>query len=86
MFGSSDNAAWGVDASKICVTYDAATGRLVYFINGSKYNEQTSALSFGNSASSSKFYAGGNNIVNIKKYLFFESALTDAEAITLTTL
>ena len=86
VFGSSDNAAWGVDASKICVTYDAATGRLVYFINGSKYNEQTSALSFGNSASSSKFYAGGNNIVNIKKYLFFESALTDAEAITLTTL
>jgi len=85
VFGSNPNDGWGNTASKICVTYNANTGRLAYFINGSLYNEQTSILSFG-THSTAYITPSANNLMEIKKYLFFESALTDQEAINLTTI
>jgi hypothetical protein len=85
VFGSGQNDAWSTDESKICITYDATTGRLAYFINGVKFNEQTNFLSFGDAVSNPNFQ-GDENIVNINRYLFFTQALTDQEAIDLTTL
>ena len=85
IFGSNQNDAWSTDESKICITYDSTTGRLAYFINGVKFNEQTNFLSFGNATSNPNFQ-GDENIVNINKYLFFTQALTDQEAIDLTTI
>jgi hypothetical protein len=85
IFGSGQNDAWSTDESKICITYDATTGRLAYFINGVKFNEQTNFLSFGDATSNPNFQ-GDENIVNINRYLFFTQALTDQEAIDLTTI
>ena len=86
VFGSSSNAAWNSNESKICVTYDATTGRLAYFINGSKYNEQTSVLSFTGDDVGSFIEGGATNLAEIKKYMFFTQALSDEEVIDLTTL
>jgi hypothetical protein len=86
VFGSSNNAAWNSNESKICVTYDATTGRLAYFINGSKYNEQTSVLSFTGDDVGSFIEGGATNLAEIKKYMFFTQALSDEEVIDLTTL
>lgn len=84
VFGSGQNDAWGADESKICITYDATTGRLAYYINGSKYNEQTSILSFTGDNINSFIGAGSDNIAEIKKYMFFTEALSidDCEALT----
>ena len=86
VFGSSSNAAWNSNESKICVTYDATTGRLAYFINGSKYNEQTSVLSFTGDDVGSFIEGGATNLAEIKKYMFFTQALSDEEVIDLTTI
>ena len=86
VFDSSQNDAWNADASKICITYNATTGRLAYFINGSKYNEQTSILSFTGDDVGSFIEGGSNNLAEIKQYMFFTQALSDEEVINLTTI
>jgi hypothetical protein len=86
IFNSYGNDGWNADASKICVTYNANTGRLAYFINGTKYNEQTSVLSFTGTDVGSYVEAGSNNLAEIKKYMFFTQALSDEECIDLTTI
>ena len=85
VFNAGQNNAWSVDESKVCITYDANTGRLVYFINGVIFGEQTSLLSFGSPDTSPAIGSDGN-IVNVNKYLFFNQTLTDQEAIALTTI
>ena len=47
VFGYNSNAAGSEDGFKICLTYDAGTNKISYYINGSLYNSTTSALTFG---------------------------------------
>jgi len=47
VFGFNSNDAGSEDGFKICLTYDAGTNKISYYINGSLYNSTTSALTFG---------------------------------------
>jgi len=84
VFGSAANNAWNVSSSKVCVTYDSKSGRLAYFINGALYGAVADVPKFG-VVSDAKIRAV-KDIVNIKEMQFHYKALTDVEAITLTTL
>jgi hypothetical protein len=87
IFGSNQNAAWGVDESKICVTYNSTTNKISYFINGTLFNSQTNALSVG-ATTSSNFgsFNTSANIVNMRDYRFYNESLSDAKAKAITTL
>ena len=84
LFGTYANDAWNVSSSKVCVTYDSKSGRLAYFINGALYGAAEDVPKFG-VVSDAKIRAI-KDIVNIKEMQFHYKALTDVEAITLTTL
>ena len=84
IFGASGNDAMNADQSKVCITYNASTGRLAYFINGSLWNEQTSALSFGSFTNVVMGNAGETTLLSIKDNKLYTNALTDSEAIALT--
>lgn len=84
IFGASGNDAMNADESKICITYNASTGRLAYFINGSLWNEQTSALSFGSLTNFVFSTAANTTLLSIKDNKLYTNALTDSEAIALT--
>ena len=86
VFGSNQNDAFGAEKSKICISYNASTGRLVYYINGSKYAEQTSALNFVGTNQTSTLDFGATFSGELNQYLFAETAFDDAQCIQLTTL
>ena len=84
VFNANANDGWNVEQSKICITYDSTSNRLVYFINGSIYGQQTSALNFGTISSGG--LNANNNVFETREHKFYTNALTDAEAIALTTI
>ena len=68
----------------ILLTYDISTSRFAYFINGSLYGYQTNVLNLGQTDYTS--IIPNNNIFEIREHKFYTNALTDSEAITLTSL
>ena len=83
-FGANQNNGWNAEQSKICITYDISTSRFAYFINGSLYGYQTNVLNLGQTDYTS--IIPNNNIFEIREHKFYTNALTDSEAITLTSL
>ena len=76
------------------MTYNAETNLLSYYINGTLYNSETRELSFPPSRYG---YIAGRHAktdlnpytsvsAEVKQYIFFDKALTDAEAVSLTTI
>jgi len=82
VFGNANNNGYTIGStSKVALTYDG--NRLAYFINGSLYNSAT-GVSF-NDVNTILTLQGSRNIAN-KQSLIFSTALTDQEAIDLTTI
>lgn len=85
VFGYANNDGLGEDSSSVCVSYDHTNYRLTYYINGDLYGYQATELSMGDSDSGGgQFRVNTGFLVNVKKYLFFEEALSDTEAVILT--
>jgi hypothetical protein len=83
IFGSSTNDGVNVGSqSKICVTYDG--DEISYYINGALYGS-TTGVTFDNADVAVKF-SSNRHIFELKKYIDFPEALSQADAITLTTL
>ena len=81
VFSSSPNDAFGADSSSVCASYDHTNYRLTYYINGDLYGYQATELNMGDSDSGGgRFRVNTGFLLNIKKYLFFEEALSDTEA------
>ena len=84
LFGANQNNGWNAEQSKICITYDISTSRFAYFINGSLYGHQTNVLNLGQTDYTS--IVSNNNIFETREHKFYNNALTDTEAIALTTI
>jgi hypothetical protein len=91
VFGYNSNAAGSEDGFKICLTYDAGTNKISYYINGSLYNSTTSALTFGDETYG--YIQGPSNLpttptsdvsVGFKQILFAPTAFSgnDSEILT----
>ena len=89
VFGSSSNAAGSEDGFKVCLTYDAGTDKISYYINGSLYNSTTSVLTFGDETFG--YIVGPSNTptatdvsVGLKQILFAPTAFSgnDSEILT----
>ena len=85
VFGSSPNDALDAETSSVCASYDHTNYRLTYYINGDLYGYQATELNMGDSDSGGgRFRVNTAFLMNVKKYLFFEEALSDTEAAILT--
>jgi hypothetical protein len=91
VFGFNSNDAGSEDGFKICLTYDAGTNKISYYINGSLYNSTTSALTFGDETYG--YIQGPSNLpttptsdvsVGFKQILFAPTAFSgnDSEILT----
>jgi len=91
VFGFNSNDAGSEDGFKVCLTYDAGTNKISYYINGSLYNSTTSALTFGDETYG--YIVGPSNLpttpttdvsVGFKQVLFAPTAFSgnDSEILT----
>ena len=81
IFGTSDNDAWGVDASKAAISYDG--NRLAYFINGTLHNSTTGIVFSGDTKPNFRV-SNSSPSYKLDKYVSFPTALTDEECSALT--
>tara|TARA_R100000935_G_scaffold20181_1_gene38237 strand:- start:328 stop:1563 length:1236 start_codon:yes stop_codon:yes gene_type:complete len=87
IFGTNANNAWGGAESKVCLTYNATSDKISYFINGALYNSTTQAFSVGTTTTSSFVNStNAQNIANMRDYRFYNETLSDAKAKAITTL